>query len=63
MGSIKATEKLGEKLTCQDCGQERAVNMDDWPDDEHDAILRSPHAVQLMRKLGATAIPNLPGWR
>jgi hypothetical protein len=33
LGSMRRHGVRGLFVTCQHCGHERAVNMDDWPDD------------------------------
>jgi hypothetical protein len=44
--------------TCQNCGHERAVNMDDWPDDATVPSFGPRMRCTRCGKLGATAIPN-----
>jgi hypothetical protein len=45
-------------VTCRHCGHERAVNMDEWPDD---ATVSPPTRCSACGKLGATAAPNWIG--
>jgi hypothetical protein len=45
-------------VTCQHCGLERAVNMDDWPDDATVPSFGPGMRCTRCGKLAATAIPN-----
>jgi hypothetical protein len=44
--------------TCQHCSHERAVNMDDWPDDLTVASFGPRMRCWRCGKPGATAVPN-----
>jgi hypothetical protein len=70
LGSMRRHGVRGLFATCQHCGHERAVNMDDWPDDAPVPSFGPRMRCSHCGKLGATAIPNwvetadrLPGAR
>jgi hypothetical protein len=58
LGSMRLHGVRGLFVTCKDCGQERAVNMDDWPDDATVASFGLRMRCSHCGKLGATAVPN-----
>jgi hypothetical protein len=55
LGSMRRHGVRGLFVTCHHCGHERAVSMDDWPDD---APVPSFGPRSRCGKLGATAVPN-----
>jgi len=58
LGGMRRQGVRGLFVTCQHCGHERAVNMDEWPDDATVPSFGPRMRCRSCGKLGATAIPN-----
>jgi hypothetical protein len=58
LGSMRRHGVRGLQATCQHCGHERAVCMDDWPDDATVPSFGPRMRCSRCGKLGATAVPN-----
>jgi hypothetical protein len=58
LGSMRKHGVRGLFVTCEHCGHERAVNMDDWPDDATVPSFGPRMRCGRCGKLGATAVPN-----
>ena len=58
VGGMRRHGVRGLFVTCQHCGHERAVNMDDWPDDTTVPSFGPRMRCSRCGKLGATAVPN-----
>jgi hypothetical protein len=59
LGSMRRHDVRGLFVTCQHCDHERAVNMDDWPDDAAVPSFGPRMRCSRCGKLGATAVPKL----
>jgi hypothetical protein len=58
LGSMRRHGVRGLFVTCQHCGHERALSMDDWPDDATVPSFGPRRRCSCCGKLGATAVPN-----
>jgi hypothetical protein len=58
LGSMRRHGVRGLQATCQHCGHERAVSMDDWPDEATVPSFGPRMRCSRCGKLGATAVPN-----
>jgi hypothetical protein len=58
LGSMRRHGVRGLQATCQHCGHERAVSMDDWPDDDTVPSFGPRMRCSRCGQLGATAVPN-----
>ena len=58
LGSMRRHGVRGLFVICQHCGHERAVSMDDWPDDATVPSFGPRMRCGQCGKLGATAVPN-----
>jgi ribosomal protein S14 len=58
LGSMRQHGVRGLHATCQHCGHERAVSMDDWPDDATVPSFGPRTRCSRCGKLGAMAVPN-----
>jgi hypothetical protein len=58
LGSMRRQGVRGLFVTCQHCGYECAVSMDDWPDDATVPSFGPRMRCSRCGKLGATAVPN-----
>ena len=58
LGNMRGHGVQGLFVTCRHCGYERAVNMDDWPDDAAVPSFGPRMRCSRCGKLGATAVPN-----
>jgi hypothetical protein len=58
LGTMRRHGVRGLFVTCQHRGHERAVNMDDWPDDATVPFFGPSMRCSHRGKLSATAVPN-----
>ena len=58
LGSMRRHDVRGLFATCQHCGHERVVNMDDWLDDATVPSFGPCMRCSSCGKIGATAVPN-----
>jgi hypothetical protein len=58
LGSMRRHGVRGLFVTCQHCLHERAVNVDDWPDEAPVRSFGPRMRCSSCGKLGATAVPN-----
>ena len=61
LGNMRRHGVRGLFATCGHCGHERAVNMDDWPDDAAVPSFGPRMRCSRSGKLGATAVPGSNG--
>jgi hypothetical protein len=58
LGNMRQHCVRGLFVVCRHCSHERAVNMDDWPDDATVPSFGPRMRCSRCGKLGATAVPN-----
>jgi hypothetical protein len=58
LGGMRRHGVPGLFVTCQHCGHERAVSIDEWPDDAAVPSFGPRMRCSRCGRLGATAVPN-----